>query len=110
MSQLGKFILDHRTSKKLSRRKLGEMADISHTEIQRIENGIRKNPSPPVLRAIAVSLGVKYEDIMTAAGYIDQPENDEPIIAARLNGIEELSTEDLDQVQSYIDFLISKKK
>lgn len=109
MSELGKFIAEHRTSKGLSRRKLAELADISHTEIHRLENGERKNPSPPILKSIAIALGVSYDDIMLAAGYIDDP-TERPIIAAHIKGSEDLTESELKEVEDYIEFLRSKRK
>lgn len=71
MNELGLFIKENRESKGLSKRALADAANISHTEIHRIENGQRQNPSPPLLRAIAAALGVQYESLMEKAGYIN---------------------------------------
>lgn len=109
MSELGNFIKEHRTLKHLSRRKLSEMANMSHTEIHRLESGERKNPSPPILKAIANALGVTYDEIMKSAGYMDST-SPTPVIAARIEGTEDLSDEELDEVRTYIEFLRSKRK
>ena len=58
--------------KGLSIRKVAESADISPTEVKRIEDGVRKQPSPQVLRSLAAALNTPYEDLMEAAGYIDE--------------------------------------
>ncbi len=109
MSDLGKFIAEHREAKKLSRRKLAELANISHTEIHRLENGERKNPSPPVLKAIANALGVTYDEIMKAAGYMDST-SPSPVIAARIPGTEDLTDDEIEEVRNFIDFLRAKRK
>lgn len=109
MSDLGKFIAEHREAKDLSRRKLAELANISHTEIHRLENGERKNPSPPVLKAIANAMGVTYDEIMKAAGYLDST-SPTPIIAARISGTEDLTDKEIEEVRNYISFLRSKRK
>lgn len=109
ISDLGKFIMKHRIAKDLSRRKLAELANISHTEIHRLENGERKNPSPPLLKAISNALGVTYEDIMKAAGYID---NTSPLLVldARIPGIADLTDQEIEEVRNFIRFLRSKRK
>jgi len=71
-TELGKFIEEIRTEKKISQRQLAEKSGISNTEVSRIESGERKNPSPPVLKAIAPNLGVSYEELMIKAGYIEE--------------------------------------
>jgi len=109
MSEIGIFINEHRTKKRLSRRKLAEMANMSHTEIHRLESGERKNPSPPILKAIANALGVTYDEIMKAAGYMDSTSL-EPVIAARISGTDDLNDDELEEVRAYIDFLRSKRK
>ena len=109
MSDLGKFIAEHREAKDLSRRRLAELANISHTEIHRLENGERKSPSPPVLKAIANALGVTYDDIMKAAGYLDST-SPSPVIAARITGTEDLTDQEIEEVRNYISYLRSKRK
>lgn len=112
MNELGSFIKEKRTEKGLSIRKLAELADISHTEVKRIEDGIRKQPSPQVLRSIASALGVPYENLMTVAGYIDEPA-DKPTggtVVAGIKGAEDLSQDEINQVNQYIAFLKSQRK
>ena len=53
MNELGTYIKEKRTEKGLSIRRLAELSDISHTEAKRIEDGLRKQTSPQVLRSIA---------------------------------------------------------
>lgn len=86
MSEVGSFIKEVRTEKGMSKRALGEAADISHTEVHRIENGQRLNPSPPVLRAIANALGIQYEQLMKKAGYIN---NQDELVSLHRNLLQE---------------------
>ena len=97
MNELGTYIKEKRIEKGLSIRRLAELADISHTEVKRIEDGLRKQTSPQVLRSIAYALSVPYEDLMAAAGYIDEPatELDSGTIAAGIKDTEDLSQEEL---------------
>ena len=108
MSNLAIFIKEHREKLKISKRKLSELSNISTTEIRRLENGQRKNPSPPLLRSIANALNVRYEDILEAAGYlVIKPES--PDIKARMPYMEGLTDDELEQVQRFIDFLRAKR-
>lgn len=108
VSDLGKFIFEHRTTKKLSTRKLAVLANISHTEIHRIENGERKNPSPLVLKCIANALELPYEDIMKVAGYIEiTPPSS--VLSTRLSGIDDLTDQELKEVNNFIEFLRNKR-
>lgn len=109
MPNLGKFIAEHRTAKKLSSRKLAEIANISHTEVHRLENGERKNPSPPVLKSIAHALGVSFEEIMQASGYMDNTSL-LPVIKEGIFDTEDLSEQEISEVRNFIDFLRSKRR
>jgi transcriptional regulator with XRE-family HTH domain len=72
MAPLGPFIKERREVKGWSKRRLATEANISHTEVHRIENGERQNPSIPVLNALADALGVAKDDMLRAAGYMDE--------------------------------------
>ncbi|MDM5332852.1 MULTISPECIES: helix-turn-helix domain-containing protein [Bacillaceae] len=80
MKSLGGFIKERREAKNWSKRRLATEADISHTEVHRIENGERKNPSVPVLNALATALDVPNEELLKIAGYITEENGDIPII------------------------------
>ena len=109
MNILGKYIADQRIARNLSIRKLAEYAKVSHTEIYRIENGERKNPSPFVLRSISLALNIKFDDIMKAAGYIDDtPPNSNSLL--KLSQIAYLNEKELEEVSDFIDFLLNKRK
>lgn len=111
MNELGTYIQTKRKERGYSIRKLAELADISHTEVKRIEDGMRKQTSPQVLRSIATALNCPYEELMAAAGYIDEiPAQDESTSVAGLDGTEDLSPEELEQVNSYIAFIKSQRK
>jgi len=69
MSKVGEFIRERRLAKGLSKRQLAEKAGISHSEVHRIENGERQNPSVPMLVALADALGIPQDDILVMAGY-----------------------------------------
>ena len=111
MNELGDYIKRIRTEKGMSIRKVSELADISHTEVKRIEDGVRKQPSPQVLRSLAAALNTSYRDLMSAAGYIDEvSEHNDVISTAGVSGAEDLTPEELEQVNNYIAFLKSQRK
>ena len=64
---LGEFVEYLRKEKGLSMRQVAELAKISHTEVKRIEDGVRKQPSPQVLRFLAKALDTPYEELMEHA-------------------------------------------
>jgi HTH-type transcriptional regulator, competence development regulator len=70
MISLSDFVKERRLLKHLSMRELAQKANISHTEVYRIENGERKNPSVPILTALAKALGVPEEVMFETAGLI----------------------------------------
>jgi transcriptional regulator with XRE-family HTH domain len=105
MNTLGKYIAGRRMAKKLSIRKLAELAHISHTEIYRIENGERKHPSPLVLKAIAIALDLCYQDILKAAGYVE----DNSLVSNPLGGVDDLNEGELKEVRDFIEFLRNKR-
>ena len=108
MSELGAYIRAKRSDRDFSVRRLGELAGISHTEVKRIEDGVRKQPSPQVLRSIASALGVPYEEIMAAAGYIEHQEN--AVVAAQASDTDDLTEDELAKVKEYINFIKSQRK
>lgn len=116
MNTLASFVKSKREERDMSVRGLAEKAKISHTEIKRIEDGARKQPSPKILKAIAAAMNVPYNDIMVAAGYLNVAEsNDLPIMmTASQSNISELEIDDLteselEDVKRYIAFIKSKR-
>ena len=68
----GSFLKNLREQNKLSQRDLAEKSGVSNAEISRLETGDRKKPSPLVLKSLAPSLGIRYEELMQQAGYIEE--------------------------------------
>lgn len=65
---VGQMIAEAREKKGLSKNQLAELANVSHTEIARIETGERAVPNPKTLRKISQFIDVNYNDLMYAAG------------------------------------------
>jgi transcriptional regulator with XRE-family HTH domain len=110
MNSLAEYIKEKRALRGYSMRKLAEEANISHTEVKRIEDGVRKQPSPQVLRSLSNALHISYEETMAAAGYIDDPDDEQPIAAAGIQDTSDLSAEEVAKVNKYIAFIKSQRK
>ena len=65
---VGQMIAKAREEKGLSKRELSRLANISDTELARIESGKREMPNPKTLRKISQYIDVNYNDLMYAAG------------------------------------------
>ena len=72
MSVVGDYIYKARQEQQISIRYLAKLTGISHSEINKIENGERVNPSPLHLKAIATVLGLNQISCLRKAGYIDE--------------------------------------
>lgn len=66
------YLREKRKEKGLSQRRLAELSGVSNTEISRLESGSRHNPSPKILKALSPYVGGTYNDLLKAAGYIDE--------------------------------------
>ena len=68
----GEYLKELRKSKGLTQKELAELSGFSNAEISKIESGVRKKPSPDLLKAIAPHLEVPYELLMSKAGYLEE--------------------------------------
>ncbi len=76
MSTVGDKIKHYRKNKRLSLRRLGEMAHVSHSFISDIEHG-RSNPSLHTLNALAKALNVPVSRLITK-DYLDNTFEKDP--------------------------------
>lgn len=102
---VGEFIKDRRESLNISLKKLGEACGVSDSEILKIESGQRKNPNWTTLCKIARALNFHPFELLLKAGYISEADIN-PIL--RIKGLERLSEEDIEVVQSVIDAQVAK--
>ena len=65
---VGEVIAQARENKGLSQRQLAKIANINNSELSKIESGIRKEPSPKILRKISTVIDVNYSDLMYMIG------------------------------------------
>ena len=66
--KVGEVIAEAREKKGLSQRQLAKIAKINNSELSKIESGIRKEPSPKILRRISNVLDITYSDLMYMIG------------------------------------------
>ena len=50
---IGEVITEAREKANLSQRQLAKLANINNSELSKIESGVRKEPSPKILRKIS---------------------------------------------------------
>lgn len=72
MSEIGDYLFRARQEQQISIRYLAKLTGISHSEINKIENGERPNPSALHLKALADILGLNQITCFKLAGYIDK--------------------------------------
>ena len=65
---IGEAITEAREKANLSQRQLAKLANINNSELSKIESGVRKEPSPKILRKISNVLDVNYSDLMYMIG------------------------------------------
>ena len=107
MAGVGDVIKTNRELCGYSRKKLAELSNISDSELMKIENSDRKNPSWKNLCEIAKALDISPIEFMIETGYITQNDLNP---AYMLKRVDKLEKDDLRDLQLFIDFLISRKK
>lgn len=68
--ELGGALRRARVAGELSVRDAASSAGLARSHYQRLEGGEVAEPSAAVLRRLAGALGVRYEELMRAAGYL----------------------------------------
>ena len=104
MSQIGDYLQKVRQEQQISIRRLAALTDISHSEINKIENGERTNPSPLNLKTIAKVLGINQIECFKIAGYIDPDEKSSD------DYFSDFSNEETEQIKAYAEFIHSQQK
>lgn len=104
MSIIGDYLLKSRQEQQISIRYLAKLTEISHSEINKIENGERPHPSPLNLKAIATVLGLNQIECFKKAGYID-----EDVHEATEELLKDFSKEELEQIKIYAQFIRSQR-
>lgn len=106
MPNLGEMIKNKREAAGLSQKRLGTACGLSDSEIMKIENGQRKAPSWKNLCKIAQVLDFHPFEILLVAGYITENDINPKV---RLHGLDKLNENDIETIQLFVDFMISRK-
>lgn len=106
MFNSGQLIKDKREAIGLSQKKLGSACDLSDSEIMRIESGVRRNPNWKNLCRIGQALDIHPFELLLAEGYISEKDIHP---STQLHGLENLDSSDMEYLQLFIDFMISRK-
>jgi transcriptional regulator with XRE-family HTH domain len=72
MSELGEYLKELRTEKKLSYRDVEALSGVSAAYVLQIEQGKRKTPGGPILKKLAAVYQVPASEVLRAAGYMDE--------------------------------------
>lgn len=94
--------------RRIARKSLREVADasgISHTEISRIERGLRESPSPEILKKLAIGLEVDYEWLLLEFGYIEKIDKPNTELNRGTTYMEKLLDSNNLQNQIYTEFM-----
>ena len=75
-TNIGEFIKQLREKRGFTQRQLAYRSGVSNTEINRIESGERKNPSPDALKKLAGPLGAALAELYSNAGYLNEERGD----------------------------------
>jgi len=76
---VGEYLKELRQAKNISQKELSGLTngEVSNAEISRLEAGIRKKPSPAILKLLAPHLSVPVSVLLAKAGYMDDPQGGE---------------------------------
>ena len=110
LKELGEELRAVRKLKRLSRDAVARPAKISAAYLQKLEEGVVKNPSPRVLHRVAEVLQVSYAKLMELAGYAvpgaeegSQFTKSSPLQQALQN--EDLTEQELRAVAAFVTYL-----
>mgnify|MGYP005844759205 CR=1 FL=1 len=70
---LGNYLRELRNRKRLTLREVEEQSGASGSYLSQVEQG-KRQPSAELLRKIAPTYGASVKELLTMAGYLDEPE------------------------------------
>ena len=73
LEQLGNYLRELRNRKRLTLREVEEQSGASGSYLSQVEQG-KRHPSAELLRKIAPTYGASVRELLTMAGYLDEPE------------------------------------
>jgi transcriptional regulator with XRE-family HTH domain len=112
---LGPFIKKARRDVLMSLRGVEEATgkEVSNAYLSQLESGKITKPSPHILYALSIALGVPYEALMERAGYImpsKEREVGEKHGRAATFSIGNLTAEEENQLLDYLNYVRSKRR
>ncbi len=107
---IAELVKNARKEKKLSARKLAELVDVSHTEINNIESGIRVKPSILVLKGFEKYLDIPFSKSARLSGYSEETikYGDEQIIVSY--EMYDKKIEEYRNEQKHLEYIIDQKR
>jgi len=72
--KFGEYMRKLRKEKGLTLKQVESAAQVSNAYISQIERGLRKPPHPDILKRLAKIYEVTHYDLLIAAGYLEDPE------------------------------------
>ena len=103
MSTIGNYLQKIREEQDISIRHLSRISGVSHSEINKIENGERAVPSAMHLKLIASALGINQIECLRIAGYID--ENVHELNAEQFIDLTDFTAEEVQQIRNFANFI-----
>lgn len=113
-TSLGQYLKKIRKEKRLTLRTVEHETGVSNSYLSQVENGKIKKPSPTVLLKLSNFYNVTFKHIMDLAGH-PLPSTYETSLPRtqefrRKSGFEDLTNEEKESVQEYIDFIRSRRR
>ena len=113
-STLGPYLTSFRVAKGLTLRDVEDATgkEVSNAYLSQLEHGRITKPSPNILHSLATVYGVPYETLMEKAGYITtggQRKPGQKHGRAATFAIDNLTTEEEEELLSYLAYLRSRK-
>jgi len=73
-NKFGNYMRKLRKEKGLTLKQVEQAADVSNAYLSQIERGVRNPPHPDILKRLAKAYEVTHRELLIAAGYLEDPE------------------------------------
>ena len=103
MSLIGDYLQKCRQEQQISIRYLSKLSGVSHTEIDKIENGTRAIPSPCILKSLADVLRINQIECFKIAGYIDKDVHEQDY-----SFLSQFSFEEIEEIKRFAETIKEK--
>jgi transcriptional regulator with XRE-family HTH domain len=113
-AQLGKRLRELRSEAAMSLRDVERRSGLQSGYLSQLERGKIAHPGPSVLRSVASGYGVRYEDVLSWAGYAAaDEEGPSPRQAAAMSAVAALgepTEEELETLTAIVNLLQTKRR